>query len=158
MMGAVPIHRRGIAAGTRMMLQNTGSVLSIAILLAIVTSAVPRSTLLSIFSGLTTGLSAAALDPFIHNLHVAMWVLAATSLLGAIVSLMRPRSEPRSRTPRWRRPMRIGEVAAAVGTTPRTIRYYEEIGLMPGAERPRGRGAPRPTPRTTSSSCARCCA
>jgi DNA-binding transcriptional MerR regulator len=28
--------------------------------------------------------------------------------------------------------MRIGEVAAAVGTTPRTIRYYEEIGLMPG--------------------------
>lgn len=28
--------------------------------------------------------------------------------------------------------MRIGEVAEAVGTTPRTIRYYEEIGLMPG--------------------------
>ncbi|HVP02584.1 MAG TPA: MerR family transcriptional regulator [Solirubrobacteraceae bacterium] len=28
--------------------------------------------------------------------------------------------------------MRIGEVAGAVGTTPRTIRYYEEIGLMPG--------------------------
>ncbi len=93
MMGAVPVHRRGIAAGTRMMLQNTGSVLSIAILLAIVTAAVPRATLLSIFSGLTTGLSAAALDPFIHNLHVAMWVLAATSLLGAIVSLMRPRQE-----------------------------------------------------------------
>ncbi len=91
MMGAVPVHRRGIAAGTRMMLQNTGSVLSIAILLAIVTAAVPRATLLSIFSGLTRGLSAAALDPFIHNLHVAMWVLAATSLLGAIVSLMRPR-------------------------------------------------------------------
>jgi len=29
--------------------------------------------------------------------------------------------------------MRIGEIATAVGTTPRTIRYYEEIGLMPGA-------------------------
>ncbi|HEY4279905.1 MAG TPA: MerR family transcriptional regulator [Conexibacter sp.] len=29
--------------------------------------------------------------------------------------------------------MRIGEVARAVGTTPRTIRYYEEIGLMPSA-------------------------
>jgi len=93
MMGAVPVHRRGIAAGTRMMLQNTGSVLSIAILLAIVTAAVPRATLLSIFSGLTGQLSTAALDPFIHNLHVAMWVLAATSLLGAIVSLMRPRHE-----------------------------------------------------------------
>ena len=91
MMGGVPVHRRGIAAGTRMMLQNTGSVLSIAVLLAIVTAAVPRATLLSIFSGLSSGLSAAALDPFIHNLHVAMWVLAGTSLLGAAVSLLRPR-------------------------------------------------------------------
>jgi DNA-binding transcriptional MerR regulator len=26
--------------------------------------------------------------------------------------------------------MRIGEVAAAVGTTSRTVRYYEEIGLL----------------------------
>ncbi len=26
--------------------------------------------------------------------------------------------------------MRIGEVAALTGTTPRTIRYYEEIGLL----------------------------
>jgi DNA-binding transcriptional MerR regulator len=31
------------------------------------------------------------------------------------------------------RPLRIGEVAAQVGTTPRTIRYYEEIGLLPAA-------------------------
>jgi DNA-binding transcriptional MerR regulator len=27
--------------------------------------------------------------------------------------------------------LRIGEVAARTGTTPRTIRYYEEIGLLP---------------------------
>jgi DNA-binding transcriptional MerR regulator len=27
-------------------------------------------------------------------------------------------------------PMRIGEVAQLTGTTPRTIRYYEEIGLL----------------------------
>ena len=31
------------------------------------------------------------------------------------------------------KPLRIGEVAQLTGTTPRTIRYYEEIGLMPGA-------------------------
>jgi DNA-binding transcriptional MerR regulator len=36
--------------------------------------------------------------------------------------------------------LRIGEVAQVVGTTPRTIRYYEEIGLLPpAAEREAGR-------------------
>jgi EmrB/QacA subfamily drug resistance transporter len=93
MMGSVPAHRRGIAGGTRMMLQNTGSVLSIAFVLAIVTAAVPTKVLLSIFSGVSTGLSDAALAPFIHNMHVALWVLAATAVLGAGVSLLRPTRE-----------------------------------------------------------------
>jgi DNA-binding transcriptional MerR regulator len=35
--------------------------------------------------------------------------------------------------------LRIGDVARLVGTTPRTIRYYEEIGLLPPAPaRPSG--------------------
>ncbi|HTU79738.1 MAG TPA: MerR family transcriptional regulator [Solirubrobacteraceae bacterium] len=35
--------------------------------------------------------------------------------------------------------LRIGDVARLVGTTPRTIRYYEEIGLLPEAPaRPSG--------------------
>ena len=29
--------------------------------------------------------------------------------------------------------LRIGEVAERAGTTPRTVRYYEEIGLLPGS-------------------------
>jgi EmrB/QacA subfamily drug resistance transporter len=90
MMGTVPPYRRGIAAGARTMLQNTGAVISIAFVLAIVTSAVPTKVLLSIFSGVTTGLSDATLEPFIHNMHTALWVLAATSAVGALVSLMRP--------------------------------------------------------------------
>jgi MerR family transcriptional regulator, repressor of the yfmOP operon len=32
-----------------------------------------------------------------------------------------------------RKRLRIGEVAELTGTTPRTIRYYEEIGLLPAA-------------------------
>jgi MFS family permease len=91
MMGVVPAHRRGIAAGARTLLQNTGAVLSIAFVLAIVTSAVPKSTLFAVFSGLAQGLSAEKLAPFIANMHVALWVLAATSLLGAGVCLLRPR-------------------------------------------------------------------
>jgi len=35
--------------------------------------------------------------------------------------------------------LRIGEVAQLTGTTPRTIRYYEEIGLLTGAERAHGK-------------------
>jgi DNA-binding transcriptional MerR regulator len=38
------------------------------------------------------------------------------------------------------KPLRIGEVAEQTGTTPRTIRYYEEIGLLPGSvEREQGK-------------------
>src|SRR5512132_2925252 len=92
MMGTVPAYRRGIAAGARMMLQNTGAVLSIAFVLAIVTSSVPKDVLFKIFSGLASGLSEAQLEPFIHNMHTALWVLAATSLVGAAVSLMRPKT------------------------------------------------------------------
>jgi EmrB/QacA subfamily drug resistance transporter len=91
MMGTVPPYRRGIAAGARLMLQNTGAVLSIAFVLAIVTAAIPKDVLFRIFSGLAQGLSDAKLDPFIANMHTALWVLAATSVVGAVVSLMRPR-------------------------------------------------------------------
>jgi hypothetical protein len=92
MMGTVPVHRRGIAAGARMMLQNTGAVLSIAFVLAIVTAAVPKDVLFKIFSGLASGLSQADLEPFIQNMHTALWVLAGTSVVGAGVSLLRPRT------------------------------------------------------------------
>jgi len=34
--------------------------------------------------------------------------------------------------------LRIGDVARRVGTTPRTIRYYEEIGLLGGPDRLHG--------------------
>ena len=39
--------------------------------------------------------------------------------------------------------MRIGHVAQLAGTTPRTIRYYEEIGLLEASGPPRPSGAHR---------------
>jgi hypothetical protein len=72
------------------MLQNTGAVISIAFVMAIVTSAVPKDVLFKIFSGITSGLSNAQLAPFIANMHLALWVLAGISLLGAGVSMLRP--------------------------------------------------------------------
>jgi EmrB/QacA subfamily drug resistance transporter len=90
MMGVVPAHRRGVAAGARTLLQNTGAVLSIAFVLAIITSAVPKATLFAVFSGLAKGLSAQKLAPFIANMHTALWVLAAVSFIGMFVCLLRP--------------------------------------------------------------------
>ncbi len=90
MMGVVPAKRRGVAAGARTLLQNTGAVLSIAFVLAIVTSSIPKATLFAIFSGVTKGLSSEKLAPFITNMHTALWVLVATSALGTVVCLLRP--------------------------------------------------------------------
>jgi EmrB/QacA subfamily drug resistance transporter len=110
MMGAVPTERRGIAAGARTMLQNTGAVISIAFVLAIVTAAVPKPVLFKIFSGLAAGLTSAQLDPFIDNMHTALWVLAATSVLGAVVSMLRPSDESAP----WEAGERRGSAALAI--------------------------------------------
>jgi EmrB/QacA subfamily drug resistance transporter len=113
MMGTVPVHRRGIAAGARTMLQNTGAVISIAFVLAIVTAAVPQKVLFAIFSGLASGLSEAQLAPFITNMHTALWVLAATSVAGAGVSMLRPR-----------------HVSAATATRPATSSLATEEAIL----------------------------
>jgi hypothetical protein len=50
--------------------------------------------LLQIFSGLASGLSDAQLEPFIQNMHTALWALAASALAGAAVSMLRPAGRP----------------------------------------------------------------
>jgi MFS family permease len=90
MMGVVPANRRGVAAGARTMLQNTGAVISISFVLAIVTAGIPKAVLFKIFSGVKSGLPRDQVNAFISNMHIALWVLAASSILGAIVSLLRP--------------------------------------------------------------------
>jgi MFS family permease len=91
MMGVVAPHRRGIAAGARVLVQNTGAVISIAFVLAVVTSAVPKDVLFKVFSGLANHISNTQLNPFISNMHTALWTLAITSALGAFVAAARPK-------------------------------------------------------------------
>jgi EmrB/QacA subfamily drug resistance transporter len=91
MMGAVPPQRRGVAAATRILTQNTGAVMSIALVMAIITSGIPKDVLFQIFSGLAAGLEPAQLSAFISNMHTALWVLTATAVLGVFVCLLRPR-------------------------------------------------------------------
>lgn len=119
MMGAVPTERRGIAAGARTMLQNTGAVISIAFVLAIITAAVPTDVLFKIFSGLAAGLTSAQLAPFIANMHTALWVLAAISVLGAAVSLLRPSEKAGPAEPQPSRAVAIEQaIAEEIEATP----------------------------------------
>jgi MFS family permease len=91
MMGVVAPHRRGIASGARVLVQNTGAVLSIAFVMAVVTSGINRTVLFSIFSGLGTRVSAAQMAPFLSNMHFALWCMTALSIIGAGVSFARPK-------------------------------------------------------------------
>ncbi len=93
MMGTVAPHRRGIASGARVLVQNTGAVLSIALVLAIVTASVPKSVLFNVFSGLGARITNTQIDPFLSNLHLALWILCGISVLGIFVCFSRPKHE-----------------------------------------------------------------
>jgi EmrB/QacA subfamily drug resistance transporter len=97
MMGTVAPHRRGIASGARILVQNTGAVLSIAFVLAVVTSSVPKMVLFKVFSGVANHISNAQLTPFISNMHTALWCLTAVSVLGAFVAAARPKQTAATR-------------------------------------------------------------
>jgi len=91
MMGVVTPHRRGIASGARVLVQNTGAVLSIAFVMAVVTTGIKPTVLYRIFSGLGTRISSAHLAPFLSNMHLALWCMAGLSVIGALVSFARPK-------------------------------------------------------------------
>ena len=88
-MGVVPPAKRGIGAGTRMMLTQTGFIVSIALAIGLVTSAMNPTVLVSIFSGTQIGGQGIDMGPFIGALHVAFAAGVVASLAGAVVSMMR---------------------------------------------------------------------
>jgi EmrB/QacA subfamily drug resistance transporter len=88
-MGVVPPAQRGIGAGTRMMLTQSGFVVSIALAIGLVTSAMDPKVLVSIFAGTQVGSGGIDLAPFIGALHVAFFAGVIASALGAFVSALR---------------------------------------------------------------------
>jgi EmrB/QacA subfamily drug resistance transporter len=114
MMGTVAPMRRGIAAGARVLVQNTGAVLSIAFVLAVVTASVPKTVLFQVFSGLANHISNASLTPFLANMHTALWCLSAVSVLGAFVAAARPaHSDVKSTAPVTAQEIEAAEVDVA---------------------------------------------
>ena len=139
MMGVVPAHRRGIAAGARTLLQNTGAVLSIAFVLAIVTSAVPKATLFAVFSGLAQGPLGGEARA-VHRQHARRPVGARGDLAG------RRRRVPAAPEPLTR------EADAAPRPADGAVRPWEEAladEAMPGARDVDGAALPRPRAPTS---------
>jgi hypothetical protein len=88
-MGVIPPAKRGIGAGMRAMLTNTGFVISIALAIGLMTSAMDPKVLVAVFSGTQTGTAGIDLGPFINALHIAFGAGVVASVIGAGVSLMR---------------------------------------------------------------------
>lgn len=93
-MASVRPGQRGIAAGTRTMLMNTGGIFSIAFALAIVASTLPQKVMFAIFAGVTTGVPDHVLSAFMNGLHISFWLMAAISLLAAVISALRGNAHP----------------------------------------------------------------
>ena len=88
-MGVVPPAKRGIGAGTRMMLTQSGFVISIALAIGLVTSSMDPKVMLAVFSGTQVGSQGIDLTPFISALHLAFFAGLIASVLGAVVSALR---------------------------------------------------------------------
>jgi len=90
-MSSVEPHTRGAAAGILSMLNNTGQMLSIAIVFPLALSAVPMAAMMQVFiygGGMSQFPTALAL--FLHGLHLAFYVSFGLSVVAMIVAALRP--------------------------------------------------------------------
>jgi EmrB/QacA subfamily drug resistance transporter len=88
-MSTVDARRRGIANGVRSMMQNTGYVVSTALSLGIVTTWLPPHEKAEAYAGTLSRLGEPSLSKLTHGYHVAFTVLAALTVVGMVVSLLR---------------------------------------------------------------------
>jgi EmrB/QacA subfamily drug resistance transporter len=90
-MSSVEPHTRGTAAGIISMLNNTGQMLSIAIVFPLALSAVPMAAMMQVFiygGGMSQFPTALAL--FLHGVHLAFYVSFGLSVVAMIVAALRP--------------------------------------------------------------------
>jgi hypothetical protein len=90
-MTAVRPDQRGMAAGARTMLANTGQMLSVAIAFPLVLAHIPQDVMMKVFiyGGGMAG-NPAALATFLHGLHLAFIISCAISVVAAVASAAQP--------------------------------------------------------------------
>ncbi|HUZ02131.1 MAG TPA: MFS transporter [Thermomicrobiaceae bacterium] len=100
-MTSVGPHQRGMAAGIRMMLANTGQMLSIAIAFPLVLARIPQNVMMKVFIyGGGMGQDASALHTFLSGLHTAFLISCGVSVVAAFASVMQPAHSPRAEAQR----------------------------------------------------------
>jgi MFS family permease len=96
-MTSVRSDQRGVAAGIRTMLSNTGQMLSISIAFPLVLSHIPQDVMMKIFIyGGGLGQNSAALATFLGGLHQAFLISCGLSVVAAIISALQPAHSPRA--------------------------------------------------------------
>lgn len=88
-MGAVPSDKRGIASGTRTMMNNAGMVISIALSMGIVSSSISPEAMQALFVGTQVGSKGIAINQFIAGLREAFLISMLFSLIAALISYLR---------------------------------------------------------------------
>ncbi|QSZ26771.1 MFS transporter [Aceticella autotrophica] len=88
-MGTVPADKRGIAAGTRTMMNNAGTVISIALSMGIVSSSISPEALQGLFVGTQVGSKGIAISQFVLGLREAFFISMIFSLIATFISYLR---------------------------------------------------------------------
>jgi EmrB/QacA subfamily drug resistance transporter len=88
-MSAVPIEKRGIAAGVRIMMFNAGNIISIGLALAILSSSISQEAIQGLFIGTQVGSNGIAVSEFVSGLRIAFTVSFAFSLVASFISYLR---------------------------------------------------------------------
>ncbi|AEW04772.1 major facilitator superfamily MFS_1 [Sulfobacillus acidophilus DSM 10332] len=85
-MGAVSPQSRGVAAGIRTMLFNTGGVFAIALVMALIASRLPSSVMMAVLAGETARISTSGLENLLLALRSIFLILAIIALAAALFS------------------------------------------------------------------------
>jgi len=88
-MSIVPANKRGIAAGLRTMAMNAGSVLSIAISMAVISSSISPQAMQALFVGTQVGSEGIAVGQFMTGLRMAFTISFIFSIIAAAISYSR---------------------------------------------------------------------
>lgn len=88
-MSAVPSHRRGVAAGSRNLLFNTGQTMAVAVAMVILSTRMSYSTLVELFSGTSAGAQAVDSAAFMDGLHKVFFTGAMLTTVAVVFSALR---------------------------------------------------------------------